>query len=214
MEFSRTAKSIIYSAAIAGLTGIFTGAQAELYKWVDENGEVQFSDRIPAKDSQRGHDVLNKQGIVIDTVDSPKTPEELIKIREQERLAEIKRREAEKQAARDKALLKSFTSIEELVNAHEERMGLIDQSILVSKGRIRKHQIELTKLKQRRQGFIDRDMETPDWVDENEFLVLEKIAIMEGYIREREEEKQELQQEFEKDYNRYKEITQRSFSAR
>ena len=37
---------------------------------------------------------------------------------------------------------------------------------------------------------------------------------MEGYIREREEEKQELQQEFEKDYNRYKEITQRSFSAR
>ena len=104
--------------------------------------------------------------------------------------------------------------IEELIEAHEERIGLIDQSILVSKGRIRKQQIELTKLKQRRQSFIDRGMDIPDWLDENEFLVLEKIAIMENYIREREEEKQELEQEFEKDYNRYKEISQRSFSAR
>lgn len=208
MRPTRITNPIILAAALS------FAAHAEVYKWIDENGEVQFSDHIPVEDSQLGHDVLNKQGIVVDTVDSPKTPEELRIIREQEELAEIKRREAEKQAARDKALLKSFTSIEELVNAHEERIGLIDQSILVSKGRIRKQQIELTKLKQRRQSFIDRGMETPDWLDENEFLVLEKIAIMEGYIRDREEEKKELEQEFNKDYNRYKEITQRSFSAR
>lgn len=208
MSSIRIVNSVILTAALS------LAAHAEVYKWIDENGDVQFSDRIPVEDSQLGHDVLNKQGIVVDTVDSPKTPEELRIIREQEELAEIKRREAEKQAARDKALLKSFTSIEELVNAHEERIGLIDQSILVSKGRIRKQQIELTKLKQRRQSFIDRGMEAPDWLDENEFLVLEKIAIMEGYIRDREEEKKELEQEFNKDYKRYKEITQRSFSAR
>lgn len=190
------------------------GSVAEVYKWVDETGEVQFSDHIPAEDVKLGHDILNKDGIVVDSVDSEKTPEELRIIREQEELAEMRRREAEKQAARDKALLKSFTSIEELVNAHDERMGLIDQSIIVSKGRIRKQQVELTKLKQRRQGFIDRDMEIPDWLDENEFLVLEKTAIIEAYIRDREEEKIELEQEFQKDYSRYKEITQRSFSAR
>ncbi len=214
MTILKTIKSIVYSVAIIGLAAISVGSHAEVYKWVDENGEVQFGDHIPAKDSQLGHDVLNKQGIVVDTVDSPKTPEELRKIREQEELAEIRQREAEKQAARDKALLKSFTSIDELVKAHEERMGMIDQSIILSKGRIRKQQVELTKLKQRRKSFIDQGMEVPDWVDENEFLVLEKIAIMEGYIRDREEEKRELEQEFEKDYKRYKEITQRSFSAR
>ena len=214
MIFYPIIKSFARAVVTCGLAGALVSAQADVYKWVDENGDVQFSDHIPAKDSQLGHDVLNKQGVVVDTVDSPKTPEELRIIREQEELAEIRRQEAEKQAARDKALLKSFTSIEELIEAHEERIGLIDQSILVSKGRIRKQQIELTKLKQRRQSFIDRGMDIPDWLDENEFLVLEKIAIMENYIREREEEKQELEQEFEKDYNRYKEISQRSFSAR
>ena len=127
MSLTRITHLVILTAALS------FAAHADVYKWIDENGEVQFSDHIPAEDSQLGHDVLNKQGIVVDTVDSPKTPEELRIIREQEELAEIKRREAEKQAARDKALLKSFTSIEELVNAHEERIGLIDQSILVSK---------------------------------------------------------------------------------
>ncbi|MEM8844367.1 MAG: DUF4124 domain-containing protein [Pseudomonadota bacterium] len=205
----------ILPATIALLIGASLGvSKADVYKWVDENGDVQFSDRIPAEESKRGHDVLNEQGIVVESVDSEKTPEEIRQAAEQARLAEIKRQEAEKQAAHDKALLKSFTSIDELVNAHEERMGLINQSIFVSKDRIYKQQLELTKLKQRRQGFLDRGMEAPSWLDENEFLVLEKIAIMEEYIRGREEEKKTLTAAFQKDYDRYKEISQRAFSSR
>ena len=188
--------------------------QAEFYKWVDENGDTQFGDKVPAKDSQLGHDILNKQGVVVDTIDPPKTEQELREIAKQERLAEQKRREAEKQAARDKALLKSFTSIDELINAHNERMTLIDQSIFVSKGRIRKQQVELTKLEKRRQGFIRQGLEVPSWLEENEFLVLEKIAIIEEYIRTRQQEKVTLEKGFQKDYNRYKEITQRAFSSR
>ena len=204
-----TFAALIFSLAVGA-----NNAHAEVYKWVDENGDVQFSDRVPAEDAKYGHDILNEQGRVVDSVDSEKTPEEISKIREQERLAEIKRQEAEKQIAHDKALLKSFTSIDELVNAHTERMGLIDQTILVSKGRIRKQQVELAKLKKRRQGFIDRDMEIPAWLEENEFLVLEKIAIIEEYIRGREKEKKELEIEFQKDFARYKEITQSAFNSR
>ena len=210
-----TIKILTKSAALLIALVIGAGhAHAEFYKWVDENGDVQFGDKVPTEDSQRGHDILNKQGIVVDTIDPPKTEEELRQIREQERLAELKRREAEKQAARDKALLKSFTSIDELINAHNERMTLIDQSIFVSKGRIRKQQVELTKLEKRRQSFIRQGMDVPEWVEENEFLVLEKIAIIEEYIRIRQDEKITFEAGFEKDYNRYKEITQRAFSSR
>ena len=210
-----TIKILTKSAALLIALAIGAGhAHAEFYKWVDENGDVQFGDKVPTEDSQRGHDILNKQGIVVDTIDPPKTEEELRQIREQERLAELKRREAEKQAARDKALLKSFTSIDELINAHNERMTLIDQSIFVSKGRIRKQQVELTKLEKRRQSFIRQGMDVPEWVEENEFLVLEKIAIIEEYIRIRQDEKITFEAGFEKDYNRYKEITQRAFSSR
>lgn len=39
---------------------------AEVYRWVDENGEVHYSESLPPDHKDRGHDVLNQQGIVVD----------------------------------------------------------------------------------------------------------------------------------------------------
>ena len=39
---------------------------AEVYRWVDENGEVHYSESLPPDHQDRGHDVLNQQGIVVD----------------------------------------------------------------------------------------------------------------------------------------------------
>lgn len=41
-------------------------AAAEVYRWVDENGEVHYSESLPPDHQDKGHDVLNQQGIVTD----------------------------------------------------------------------------------------------------------------------------------------------------
>ena len=39
---------------------------AEVYRWVDENGEVHYSETLPPDHQDKGHDVLNERGIVLD----------------------------------------------------------------------------------------------------------------------------------------------------
>lgn len=36
----------------------------EVYRWVDENGEVHYSETLPPDFKDKGHDVLNERGIV------------------------------------------------------------------------------------------------------------------------------------------------------
>lgn len=41
-------------------------AAAKVYRWVDENGEVHYSESLPPDYQDKGFDVLNQQGIVTD----------------------------------------------------------------------------------------------------------------------------------------------------
>ncbi|MBT8048419.1 MAG: DUF4124 domain-containing protein [Xanthomonadales bacterium] len=47
---------------------------AEVYRWVDEKGEVHYSETLPPDFEDKGHDVLNRSGIVVDE-DMKLTPE-------------------------------------------------------------------------------------------------------------------------------------------
>lgn len=63
-------KSAIIIAITAGAIAAAPWAAqldaAEVYRWVDENGEVHYSESLPPDHKDRGHDVLNQQGIVVD----------------------------------------------------------------------------------------------------------------------------------------------------
>ena len=41
-------------------------AEGEVYRWVDENCEVHYSETLPPDFQDQGHDVLNERGIVVD----------------------------------------------------------------------------------------------------------------------------------------------------
>ena len=51
-------------------------AQAKMYKWVDENGQMHFGDRIPPKYLVKEHEELNEQGVTTKVREAAKTPEE------------------------------------------------------------------------------------------------------------------------------------------
>ena len=59
---------VIFAVIAALLGGLLAGgaAAAEVYRWVDENGEVHYSETLPPDHQDKGHDVLNRQGMVVD----------------------------------------------------------------------------------------------------------------------------------------------------
>ncbi len=56
----------IAGAMLLGATWAAPAGAAEVYRWVDENGEVHYSESLPPDYKDSGFDVLNRQGIVSD----------------------------------------------------------------------------------------------------------------------------------------------------
>lgn len=59
---------VLFPVIFVALSGLLAGsaAAAEVYRWVDENGEVHYSETLPPDHQDKGHDVLNRQGMVVD----------------------------------------------------------------------------------------------------------------------------------------------------
>ena len=189
-------------------------ANAEYYRWIDKNGEIHYGDQVPAKDTDLGRDKINTGGRVVESVERAKTAEEIKIYEEQQRIAEIERQKAEEQAAYDRALMATFTSVEDMEQARDERISLIEQTIELSRSRLHKQQKELAKLNESRQRFVEKGQNLPPWIERNENQVLDQIAGIEEYIRDRELEKEQLRQQFNLDIQRFTELTTRSITVR
>ena len=122
------------------IAGVFLAADAsaaEVYRWVDENGEVHYSESLPPNFQDQGHDVLNERGIVLDEDQSltPTPPEE---VPEEEQLQELPRdssglkrpkalySEAELQRRMDNFLMLRYDSEQEITDAMNVEIKQLD----------------------------------------------------------------------------------------
>lgn len=122
------------------VAGVFLAANAsaaEVYRWVDENGEVHYSQSLPPNFKDQGHDVLNERGMVTDEDQSltPPPPEE---VPDEEQLQELPRdssgmkrpkalySEAEMQRRMDNFLMLRYDSEQEITDAMDVEIKQLD----------------------------------------------------------------------------------------
>ena len=128
---------ILVAIAVAiALMGSAQGVQAQgapksgkLYKWVDKDGSVHFSDQVPPDSAEYKREKLNDQGVSVETTDRALTPEEQAKADAAAKAAaDLAKMEADQTKA-DEALLNSYASEADLTRAYNQRMDLLGQTI-------------------------------------------------------------------------------------
>ena len=112
-----------------------TSMAGALYKWVDENGNIRYSDRLPPDQNKKRHQQLNSQGMVLTTRDAARSPQEIAIETESKRKLEEQQREEVRiksiQDKHDRVLLLIFSSEEELELVRDNRMQVMDSVILL-----------------------------------------------------------------------------------
>lgn len=101
-----------------------SGAQAATYRWVDEQGKVHYGDTLPPQQAGRASVELDKQGRV--KKENPRTalsPEERRRQEEATSQAEAAKRQEQVQRRRDKSLLSTYVSEEEIDLARDRAVG-------------------------------------------------------------------------------------------
>lgn len=184
---------------------------ATLYKWVDEDGKIRYSDRLPANQSDKQHQQLNSQGVVLSTKDAAKPREELAKEAEAKRkLEEEQREQAEIKAIqdqKDKVLLLTFSSEEEIEHARENRIQVIDSVITLIESSIAVTQQKLDELQvSAENNYLSQGKDVPGGLAQKIEHFERKIEIRNAQLAAKVEEKNKISLKYDADLARFRDL--------
>ena len=172
-------------------------AAEPVYKYEDR-GQTIYQDRAPSSAQDNGHSILNQQGVVLEEV-----------LSRQERRAERKReRVRELSRIRDRALLATFTTEEDLVRTRDDRIGMIDGLISRLDDRIRILSERLAVVDKRVQ-MQEKSMgagEAQDTLYGEQRSIQRNIENAWSLIDSKASERSELSEKFDDDLIRYREL--------
>lgn len=195
---------LLTALAVTGFCGTAQAEGKRLYRWVDEQGNVHYSDQVPADQARPAKSILNERGMTVDKIEAAKTREQIAEEKRQQRLAEERRRRQQEQAAYDRMLLNTFHSEADIIHARDSKVTAVENAIHISQN-TRKH------LEQQQRALVKRAAEAertgravPEDVRENIQKVREQIRETDRYIERRRKEQAEIRKQYEQDIQRYR----------
>lgn len=139
------------TAGLVALTAAISvpATAGKLYRWVDKQGQVHFSDTVPPDEVGQGRQELNNEGMTVRTIKRAKTPAEIAAAKHEAELQAEQKRKEEEQAAKDRALLDTYSSVDMMIQARDGKLAAIN-------GQIKLTQSNLKELRSQLDGFMDR----------------------------------------------------------
>ena len=136
-------KLVITVALLVLSSTALAKGEAKVYRWVDEDGNVYYGDSVPVEFRDQRKDVLDDTGVMIDSIEGKKTEEEL----EQERLENERTEAKAMQLRKDRALLATYLSVDEIVMHRDRRVELFQAQSRVTELYLRNLERRLQKLR-------------------------------------------------------------------
>ncbi len=196
---------ILYTVTMLA-SPVFAATQSghSLYKWVDEQGVTHYGDHIPPEYAGQEQHIINSHGIEISHLDAQKSPEQLA-------AEEQKRVDAEQAKNRDRNLVNTYASVQEIERLRDQRVTLLSDQIKVTSQFLEVLNGKLKKL--RSNGMLFKPYNTasnapsmPDQFAEDLVRVENDIHTQEQNLKEKRTEETATSQQFESDIARYKEL--------
>ena len=181
-------------------------AIAKLYKWVDEDGNVFYSDQIPPDQSDKRHQLLDERGIVRKNVRRAKTPEEIQEERRQKELQAERDRHERAQAVRDQILLETFPTERDLIIARDDRLASVDSAITLASKTLTDLRTKYDKLDTKMKTLQSDRQPIPGNLAIDHRRVSGQLNAHDKALQSRMEERENIVAQFEADMMRYREL--------
>jgi chromosome segregation ATPase len=184
-----------------------------MYKWVDENGQVHYSNQLPPEASQRKREVINDQGRTVKVYQAPLTPEEKI---EEKQLAELelkKKELAQKRANHDRSLLATYSSKKDMYPVRDAKISAIESLIKVTSNRIQSMQNRLLKLTEEAADYERSGKQLPASLLSQISNLRKQIERNKEFVDDKNREIEDIKHQFESDIRRYEELTSGKMDA-
>jgi chromosome segregation ATPase len=179
----------------------------KLYKWVDAEGQVHYSNRLPPEAAKQRRELINEQGRTVKVYRAPLTAEEK---REEERLQELekkKRELAEKRAIHDRSLLATFSNTDDMYVAMQGKLEAVESLIKLTNSRINSLQNRLLELTEEAASYERSGRQLPDNLQRQISNLRNQIDQNKAFVEDKKLEMEDIRLQSEADIRRFKELT-------
>ncbi|HKX98426.1 MAG TPA: DUF4124 domain-containing protein [Steroidobacteraceae bacterium] len=208
---ARSTRLLLSAVTLALLAGAADAQQSskekKLYRWVDKNGQVHYGDSVPAEYAEQDREVLNRQGVSVGREEGTITPEEAAAKAAADKAA----RDEQKRKLRDRVLLQTYQSVQELEILRDNRLELVDAQLTIqeqSLSNLRAQRAQIQRIAARyapANTGADAEPLPEDLASDLEQSASD-IQTQEANLVRRREERENIRKTFEADIARYKEL--------
>lgn len=195
----------LMTAAVLGATlgaASFSVEAQQKYRWIDDNGTVRVADRIPPDVTGNRIEVLNARGIVVRVIPADPTDEERAALELAAHEAEQARVTQAAQARRDRMLLDSYTSVDDLMLARDARLSSLEAQIRVSRDAAENLERAVDDLATR----VEHATNPAPALLERLAATREQLEATQRFLETREQEQVDIREQFEADIARFERL--------
>lgn len=177
------------------------------YKWVDDQGVVHYGDEVPPEYAEKDRVVLNHQGVQVGTEQGLVTAAEAAA----ERAAAAEKVAAEAAAHRDRVLLSTYLSVDEIESLRDRRSDLLSGQIRVTENYLSNLRKRLDALQKEASAYKPYSSDpNAQPIEENLAQELsdtvDSIALYEKTLTDARHRQQQLVADFDRDIARFREL--------
>ncbi len=198
-------RQLLILTAVALATATFAADAQQRYRWVDDNGSIRISDRIPPSAADKRIEVLNSRGMVVRVMEPKRelTAEEQAALEAERVAAEEAKAAQEAQARRDRMLLDTYTSVDDLVRSRDTRVSSLQAQIVVSRDALEAHRAHLVELEENAAGHQSAGRDVPPGLVKKIEETREQFESTKRFVEMREQEQADIRAQFEADIARF-----------
>lgn len=213
MNAAISLKRGLLQATVAGLICAAMATQVaadgrKLFRWVDDEGRVHYSDVVPPTQAKQGRSELNQRGVTVRNIDRAKTAEEIAEQARQARIRAELERIAREQARADRILLDTYSSVHVMEQTRDAKITGLQGQIRVTEGNILNLRKQLDAQMGRAAALERSGKPVPEHLQNDIIATQDQVRRGLEFILDRRDEIAAVRAQFAKDIARYREITE------
>lgn len=180
----------------------------KVYRWLDDQGDIYFSDQVPPEHIQHSRATLSQTGRVLEVTEQAQSKEQ---IEQENRLQELRRQQEKliaSQKVHDKALLSSYHSKEDMLLAIQSKMEVFDKQKDIFEGNIERLTEQLKKQQHEVSVFESNAQEVPKDLLNEMVLSQTRLTQIQNALRNHLEKQEQIKKVDEADVARFLFLTQ------
>jgi hypothetical protein len=208
MRWTRILATLIAAVLFAAATAAQNATREAFYRCKDRKGQTHYSDSLPPACAGVDTEVLNDHGMLVRLIEGEATRAARL---EREAVESKARKEREQRALRDRTLIETYLTVEDIERLRHQRLDMLNAQYRVTEQNIanlRDRQARLEAQIARFKPYSDKPNAPPlpDHLAEEMVNTVNGMRVYQESLTKNRKEQADLNASFDSDIKRFKEL--------